>query len=541
MALSLYVERQTALHRRHPVAKVVAMAMLFVAVFLADDPLVNAPILVLVIGAITSAGALETVRRLRWLIVPIFVFTTLIWAVFYPAQAGGVASRGEAWRFGFGMAVKLETFLLTGLVFLATTTVEEFAFALTSLGVPYRAGFVLTLACRLVPVFLDAALTVVDAQRCRGLDLTSGGLRTRIARYVPVIVPVFIGGLRRADQMAFALEVRGLQLRTPAYGAAPAAFGLADWALVLGAAAVMALYLVLWAHGIGRVGTHAVTRERRLERRAAGVVFCALLLASPASAGAWGLAAHRWVARRAAELAGERCGALLARERGARRLRGRARHGAQGSATAVARRCGIFSTSITTARRRFGRCRGATRRGPHVRARDHRRERHVAVGGRRARAPARGRARRHDVGCGTPDRGLPRALRRRRDDAAPCDREPRRPADRTARAASPDRGAARRRPARRRTCRAARAVPKRRPIPPDGSEGALFAALETSYTAVPDVLAADRVARRGTRVGSPLYYRRLDREIGARLADQVGAAAVLTAALWEGACAAAAR
>src|SRR6185369_17779582 len=94
-------------------------------------------------------------------------------------------------------------------LFLATTTIEEFAFALSRLGVPYRAGFVLTLAFRLVPVFLDAALTVRDAQRCRGLDFTTGRIAERIARYVPVIVPVFIGGLRRADQMAFALEVRG--------------------------------------------------------------------------------------------------------------------------------------------------------------------------------------------------------------------------------------------------------------------------------------------------------------------------------------------
>src|SRR6185295_3239912 len=85
----------------------------------------------------------------------------------------------------------------------------EFALALSRLGLPYRAGFVLSLAFRLVPVFLDAALTVRDAQRCRGLDFTRGSVRQRIARYVPVIVPVFIGGLRRADQMAFALEVRG--------------------------------------------------------------------------------------------------------------------------------------------------------------------------------------------------------------------------------------------------------------------------------------------------------------------------------------------
>jgi len=253
VAFSLYVDRATPLHRRHPVAKVLAMILLFVAIFVADDPRLVAPLTLLVLLAIGWAGAFERVWRLRWLIVPIFVFTTVIWALFFPAQAGIPVSRADAFRFGLGMALKLESFLLTGLLFLATTTVEEFAFGLTRLGVPYRAGFVLTLSCRLVPVFLDAALTVVDAQRCRGLDLTSGSIRTRIARYVPVIVPVFIGGLRRADQMAFALEVRGFSSGRPRTELPRASFGAADGLLIATTAALMGAYLTVWAYGIGRI------------------------------------------------------------------------------------------------------------------------------------------------------------------------------------------------------------------------------------------------------------------------------------------------
>ncbi len=252
MALSLYVERDTALHRRHPVAKVLAMLLFFVAVFLVDDPVVVAPFVVLLLATIVAAGAFEAVYRLRWIIVPVFLFTTVIWALFYPAQAAGPASRADALRFGFGMALKLESFLLIGLLFLATTTVEEFAFGLTRLGVPYRAGFVLTLACRLVPVFLEAALTVVDAQRCRGLDLASGSVRTRIVRYVPVIVPVFIGGLRRADQMAFALEVRGFSSGRRRTELPRAPFGGADWLLLAAAAGLVVLSVVLWTAGVGR-------------------------------------------------------------------------------------------------------------------------------------------------------------------------------------------------------------------------------------------------------------------------------------------------
>jgi hypothetical protein len=80
-------------------------------------------------------------------------------------------------------------------------------------------------------------------------------------------------------------------------------------------------------------------------------------------------------------------------------------------------------------------------------------------------------------------------------------------------------------------------VDRRRRIAPEGAEGALFAALERAYDRLPAVLAADRNARRDTKVGSRLYYRRLHADLAEVLAEQLGAAVVLTAALWEGACA----
>jgi hypothetical protein len=87
------------------------------------------------------------------------------------------------------------------------------------------------------------------------------------------------------------------------------------------------------------------------------------------------------------------------------------------------------------------------------------------------------------------------------------------------------------------TRRAARVLVRRRPIAAEGAVGALFAALEQSYGEIAPLLTADRAARRATRVGSRLYYRRLHAQMVDRLAAQIGAAAALTAALWEGACA----
>lgn len=253
MALSLYLEPASWLHRRHPVAKVLALVLLFVAAFLLDHPALLAPLFVVVLAIAASAGAWPVLYRMRWLMIPVFVFTTVIWTLFYPATADGPVDRWVAFRYGLGMAFRLETFLATGFVFLGTTTIEEFAFALARLGVPYRVGFVLTLAFRLVPVFLEAALTVRDAQRCRGLDFTVGSIRQRIARYVPVIVPVFIGGLRRADQMAFALEVRGFSSGRPRTALPRPRPDARDALLVTAAVAVTAAAIALRMAGIGRL------------------------------------------------------------------------------------------------------------------------------------------------------------------------------------------------------------------------------------------------------------------------------------------------
>ena len=68
----------------------------------------------------------------------------------------------------------------------------------------------MSLAFRLVPLFMDSALTVVQAQSLRGYDFNQGNLLERMKRYVPAVIPVFMGALRRANNMAMALEARGL-------------------------------------------------------------------------------------------------------------------------------------------------------------------------------------------------------------------------------------------------------------------------------------------------------------------------------------------
>jgi energy-coupling factor transport system permease protein len=260
-SLYLYLDRGTFVHRLHPVVRLLGMAALFVAAFVVERPLAQVPLLCLLVPVAVHTGAVRNLHRLRLLFFLIFTTTLLIWTLFYGPDGEPPLFQWRGWevsrtapRFALGMAMKLDILLGCGILFLSVTRIEEFAYALHRLGVPYKVGFTFSLAFRLVPVFLDAAGAVVQAQRCRGLDFDRGGLIERLARYIPVIVPVFMTALRRADTMAMALEARGFQSAAARTTLQRHVFRGADAVALLFAAALAAAYLALWTRGDLSIG-----------------------------------------------------------------------------------------------------------------------------------------------------------------------------------------------------------------------------------------------------------------------------------------------
>jgi energy-coupling factor transport system permease protein len=252
----MYLDNDTWVHRLHPLVRLLGMMSVFVAAFVAQRPVGLLPILVVLIGLLAWTGSLPNVYRLRYLFGLIFIMTMVIWTLFYGPDGapplfvwGPIAiSRTAPW-FALGMALKLDTFLASGILFLSVTRIEEFAYALGQLGLPYKLGFTMTMAFRLVPVFVEAAGTVVQAQRCRGLDFDRGSPWQRARRYVPVIVPVFMGALRRADQMAMTLDARGFQAPAARTVLDPWRVRGLDVAVAAALLAGVAAYLVLWRNG----------------------------------------------------------------------------------------------------------------------------------------------------------------------------------------------------------------------------------------------------------------------------------------------------
>ena len=61
---------------------------------------------------------------------------------------------------------------------------------------------------RFIPVLLEEADKIVKAQRSRGGDFRSGSLRRRLNSIIAVVVPLLYNALKRADDLAIAMEAR---------------------------------------------------------------------------------------------------------------------------------------------------------------------------------------------------------------------------------------------------------------------------------------------------------------------------------------------
>ncbi|NQU07661.1 MAG: energy-coupling factor transporter transmembrane protein EcfT [Candidatus Abyssubacteria bacterium] len=206
----LYEAKDSPVHGLDPRTKIFVLLAWFV-IALVPSTLPHAlGVLVLTTVYVTVARSWGSVARIRGFLLIITVFTIFIWGVIpREGEALFLFVKRESVVFGALTAIKIVAILVAGIVFLATTRNEEITIGLVKMGVPYVMCFAFSTALRLVPTFAATGATVVEAQRCRGLELGSGSLWSRMRAYIPLMAPIFLVSIRNANLMAMALEARG--------------------------------------------------------------------------------------------------------------------------------------------------------------------------------------------------------------------------------------------------------------------------------------------------------------------------------------------
>ncbi len=251
MPIYRYIDRSSFVHRLHPTVKVLALFIVFWSVYWVDRPLAFVPLGLILLTTALLTGAGPNFYSLRWLFIIIVTSTTISWMLVFGHRGAWITR--DSVMLGLGRGLKLAELLAASVLFLSTTKVEEFMVGLARLGVPYRARFAITLSFRLAPLFIDSYLTVIDAESLRGLDFSQGRIIQRLRRYVPVFIPVFMGALRKANNMAMALEARGFGMNTHPTSFIEYPVRLRDLATLVFLIGLGAGYFALYWTGLGLI------------------------------------------------------------------------------------------------------------------------------------------------------------------------------------------------------------------------------------------------------------------------------------------------
>lgn len=89
-----------------------------------------------------------------------------------------------------------------------TTSPNDLAYALIQTGVPYRYGFALVTAIRLVPVFEEEASIVYQAQLARGIQYDSRNLKRFLILARQFLLPMLVSALSKVDSLSVSMEGR---------------------------------------------------------------------------------------------------------------------------------------------------------------------------------------------------------------------------------------------------------------------------------------------------------------------------------------------
>lgn len=174
--------------------------------------------------AVVLAASRIGVRRL-WRSIRVFLVLFALMGlanVFFVRTGTVLATIGSVPITDDGLAIsalyicRFAMVIVLGTVFLATTTPTAITDAVDSLFSPLRrfglhtqeVALVFSLALRFLPTLAMETRAIMDAQAARGGSIETGSPLRRLHAMAAIIVPVFAGALRHADNLSLALDAR---------------------------------------------------------------------------------------------------------------------------------------------------------------------------------------------------------------------------------------------------------------------------------------------------------------------------------------------
>lgn len=222
ITLGQYFPGDSFIHKLDPRTKLLCTLLFIVAIFFANSPisygiLCGFTLLVILVSRLPFAMVLKSVKPI-WIILLltlcIHVFTTPGETILYQYSFLTVTKEGV--ELGVKMCLRLILLLLFSSILTFTTSpivltdgIESLLRPFKCIGVPaHELAMMMTIALRFIPTLLEETDRIMKAQTARGADFESGNIIQRVKNMLPLLIPLFIGAFRRADDLAIAMEAR---------------------------------------------------------------------------------------------------------------------------------------------------------------------------------------------------------------------------------------------------------------------------------------------------------------------------------------------
>lgn len=225
-AFGQYYPAHSFVHKCDPRLKILFLIVFIVAIFLANNfyalGLVAAAfLLIAALAKIPVKSLLRSVKAVLFLL----LFTAVLNLFFYQGSLekdvlwlewGIIKIWDGAVYFTLFLAVRLTLLVLTSSLLTLTTTPVSLTDGVESLLYPFKLlrlpvhelALIMSIALRFIPILTDETSRIIQAQKARGADFETGGLIKRVKAMIPVLIPLLLSALRRAEELGDAMDAR---------------------------------------------------------------------------------------------------------------------------------------------------------------------------------------------------------------------------------------------------------------------------------------------------------------------------------------------
>ena len=224
ITLGQFFPGYSPIHKLDPRTKIILAIAFIVTVFVANNPVAFIALAVCVtvlvwISRISFSVVFKGVKP----IILILLFTALINVFMTSGEGEPLFELGIIKVYTDGivravfMALRVVILIVGTSVLLTYTTspisltdgLESLLSPLKKVGVPVHTfAMMMSIALRFIPTLVEETEKIMNAQKSRGADFTTGSLAQRAKALIPLLIPLFVSSFKRAEELATAMECR---------------------------------------------------------------------------------------------------------------------------------------------------------------------------------------------------------------------------------------------------------------------------------------------------------------------------------------------